>query len=787
MPSTSYRVADSLYLVRNTLNKKAPAKPVEVPTNHFAIIDCSGSMYHDLPKIREQLKRKLPKILKEKDTLTVIWFSGRKQFGTLLEAEPVSTLADLAEVERAIDRWLKPVGLTGFKEPMEEAAKVAERVTKANPGSVASLFFISDGCDNQWGRAEILQATEKAAGGFASCTYVEYGYYADRPLLTAMAERSGGNLIFSEDFDRYAPLFEAAMQKKLSGAPRVEVKIEGDAIEGFAYALADGDLLTYAVEGGVVHVPEDLRELVYLSPTAIGNEKHLGELAQEFADPNSEVSEGPEAIASAYAAVSLFAVRMKPKLVLPLLKALGDVRLINQFSTCFGKQAYSAFQDASQSAAFEKAERWTEGRDPNKVPRDDAFTVLQLMQLLAEDSDNRVLLDHEAFSYSRIGRGRKDASEELTPAELDEIQELTSKIASTKDAKEIKAHNARIAAITDSKKPALKFTAEPAPDGYPISTLTFNENRPNISFLVRKEGTVGIPADRLDESKMPSNVVASHIYRNYAVIKDGLVNIDRLPVRLSQKTYDALLANGCPDNVFEGAESEPGAGTTYILNLRALPVINQQMVKDVSAKDYFEKKYELTQLQAVSKVYNSFSKELLDEDKSMGFADKFGDEATAWLKENGVTEHGGYAPKTVQAEATDFYMGKELKINLKGLSSLPSLNDVRKQLAKDKLNAGGKLMAPTVKKVEAFLASDIYKDAADQEAVLKAWLEGQTKDAKSKTRQLIYEISQTTFALLVGQVWFSEFSSLDENELTIEVGDDTIACKAEMREIEVKI
>jgi hypothetical protein len=132
-------------------------------------------------------------------------------------------------------------------------------------------------------------------------------------------------------------------------------------------------------------------------------------------------------------------------------------------------------------------------------------------------------------------------------------------------------------------------------------------------------------------------------------------------------------------------------------------------------------------------------------------------------------------------------MGKELKVNLKGLSKLPSLNDVRKQMAKGKLNAPGALMAPVVELVEGFIDSDAYKAAADKDAVLKAWLEGQTKAARTEARKLIYQIAQTTFALVVGQTWFNEFKSLDENSLDIEVDGNTIPCKVEMREIEVKI
>ena len=38
--------------------------------------DCSGSMWNDLPLIREQIKLKLPMLLAEDDTITLIWFSG---------------------------------------------------------------------------------------------------------------------------------------------------------------------------------------------------------------------------------------------------------------------------------------------------------------------------------------------------------------------------------------------------------------------------------------------------------------------------------------------------------------------------------------------------------------------------------------------------------------------------------------------------------------------------------------------------------------------------------------
>jgi hypothetical protein len=146
----------------------------------------------------------------------------------------------------------------------------------------------------------------------------------------------------------------------------------------------------------------------------------------------------------------------------------------------------------------------------------------------------------------------------------------------------------------------------------------------------------------------------------------------------------------------------------------------------------------------------------------------------------------------VAAEATDFYMGKELTVKLEGLSKLPSMKEYREQVAKGKLNAGGILMQEAVAEVEAYLASDAYAKSKDKDADFLKWIDAKARDAISKTRDLLFEISQIKFAVVVGQTWFKEFSSLDENSLKVKVRtaakqESEIGGKVEMREIQVKI
>jgi len=261
----SYAINENLFLVQHKINENIPTL-IEVPTNHIIVLDCSGSMYNDLPKIREQLKKKLPKLLAEKDTISIIWFSGKNEFGTLIEAEKVENLLDLQTFNKTIDRWLKPLGLTGFKQPLEE---VGTLISKIGEG-VFSLFFMSDGCDNQWQHSQIIQAIENIADKISAATIVEYGYYADRNLLMNMAEKFCGNLIFSENFDKYEPVFENTITKKLSGCSRVKIEV-GNVVNDFAFAINDNDLLTFKVENGFVNVPEDLQSIFFFSKEMHGD------------------------------------------------------------------------------------------------------------------------------------------------------------------------------------------------------------------------------------------------------------------------------------------------------------------------------------------------------------------------------------------------------------------------------------------------------------------------------------------------------------------------------------
>jgi hypothetical protein len=790
--TTSYKISDRLFLIKESIKTNtAIASTTTTATNYIAVVDVSGSMYGAIDRIRDDIKKKLPKLIGDKDTFSLIWFSGRDQFGVILEGEPIATLPDLNRVNGAIDRWLRCVGMTGFKQPLEEVAALAGRVAKKSPGAF-SLFFMSDGCDNQWPRDEVLKAVEKAGAAVTAATFVEYGYYADRPLLTQMAERAGGTLIHSQDFDRFEAVFSESMGRK-AASKKVSVKLPNvDVVGGFAFGLADKEIPTFAVEKGAVTVPDGMDAVFFLSPTSIGEDG--GELQKISQSLNSTAP-----IAATYAAVSLFSTRMKPEIVKPLLKVTGDVALIDQFNACFGKQKYSEFMDATKVAAFDTSKRLAKGWDPSKVPPDDAFTVLDTLKLLASDEGNKLLLDHESFKYSRIGRGRLDSAENFTVAEKDEVLALAPNLNLTFDDggtfinaitdNTVKsAVKAKFDEIKATKVEALKFVADESPEGYPVSNLTYNEERANVSVLVKKTGSIDIskrvPSEH--KKKLP-NTIPSFIYRNYAIIKDGLVNVDVLPVTITKATWDKIQEEQKAGRLPLDVITDTGKGIGLV-QLTKLPIINAKMVKAVSAKKLFEDEYALTKARAAQKVYKGVLKEKFpDAKKSEGFSVLYGEDAASWLKDQGITDYNGFNPKSTVAPSVDVYNAKKLEIGLKGLSSLPTLKDVREKMAKGKLTASAALMAPAVKEIDDFLASDIYKKAKKQDDVFQAWLEAQAEGQTKITRGLIFDMTQTKFSIIVGQVWPSEFKSIDENSLTINVDGNAIEATLKASEVEEKI
>lgn len=717
MPTHIIGLGKHALAIQNILSVKT--EPVPAPVDHVIVIDISGSMYGDLSELRLQLKNKLSTLLKEKDTVTIIWFSGRGQYGVLVEQLEIRSVADLSGLHAAIDRYLQAMGLTGFKEPLQEVIAAIDRISAKRKDSLFSLFFMTDGYDNQWSDGDILAVCKKLEPKLANAVIIEYGWHCNRALLAKMAETLGGKLIFNKDLQEYRLTFEKEIGGDLGGK-KVPVKLDGAATMGFAYGVIAGSLLTFVPdEHNVVMVPEGLADVAYFTATR-------GRAFDRHADGSGLI----------WAALTALSQRMDSDAILEVLSALGDVALVDSFSSCFSKEDYVFFQDAAMKCAVDASARYASGYDAAAVPKEDAYTVLEMLSDLSSSDENLFYPHHEAFSYERIG------------------------------------------AATLQKDRSVRFEYADKGRGYPVNGIVWNEDRPNVSVRVRMEGFAVLPEDRA--AILPEKV-ESFVYRNYTIVRDGIVHTRRLPVSLTEATFAKLQANG----LLKGETW--AAGKVMVLDYPRLPVINRLMVKGATAAATFEKVMQLQLLKGTQKVLNDFRDRFIPKE-SKKFLVLYGQEATDYLATLGVTDYNGFNPPSETVKSGDFYMAKELKIAVKGLSSLAKVADVDAAMAAGKkLKASEFVLTPALQKVKDFMASPFYTGAADPAALIGAWIESESKAVTKATRELMQELAQCKFAIVVGHTWFKDMASLDDNSLDITLaGYGPVAVTATLKDVQIE-
>ncbi len=754
----THEISNSLFL--NLVKTSSEPLKKRDPVNHILVIDCSGSMSYELPLIREQIKKKVPKIIHEDDTLSIIWFSGSSEHGVLLSGEKLSSLKDLNDVNNAVDRWLKPVGLTGFVGPLKDAFILVESLKKKNPGSF-SLFFMSDGHDNQSSQDKILDTINSLKSVINSATFVEYGYYCNRPLMSKMASMVGGELILSENFDSYAPALENVFSKNVNSTPRVEVKVTSDAT--LAFSLSDNSIFVYEVyekDGeNFVSVPDGTEFSYYSNSRPNFKNSIKWEINTNFV------------ISCFYASLNVYGMRMDSNMIYKILSSMGDVKFIKLFSSCFGKQKYKNFCDLAKEAAFGKG-RFEEGTDVNFLPKEDAYTILDLLEFLVENNAG-VQLDHESFKYNRISRARVESSSSISDSEKEEIKSLASELSNSSNLDDVRSIQEKINAIIVNRPypPSMKFKTSDV--GYPIRAIKYNEERPNISFSVIRDCVVNLGTTPPDLDLKNNKEVNSFVFRDYSIITDGIVNIKKLPI-YTKKPSDFVHHFNNNSVSFTITEDN-----TMEIDLTSLPVINRSMVRNVSAHDLGVLEYNLTKMRAHQKIYNHFSSEVKDTKSNQIQGYNFGEPELEFLSSIGITKNG-YAPKTVYAPSSDFYLGKQVSVSLKGYSKLPSMKELEEQIKKNKLNGPGRLMK------EALDGYNTYS-ASSKPETLKSWIELQQKICTENVRSLIQNKAKIIFSLVLGQTWFTEFSSLDENTLKFNFAGEDLELKIDMKEIEIKL
>lgn len=627
-------------------------------TNHVYVVDVSGSMNRSLPAMRTHLKNIVAMITTPEDTFSIIYFSGRGQCGVVVENVPVADIGSVTAIQKTIDRWLAPIGLTGFHEPMELALDLAGRL---EPSKNNNFVMLTDGYDNQSKVPNILEAAKNLPSKYDSVAFIEFGWFCDRNLIKSMAEMSGGVHLFADGYDEYERRFESSIQDAIR-VPKIDVAVNKKA-KSAMYIHEDNIIIADVGDNHSVSVPETVDYVYAIVPKDVLQK-------QMSAD-------------RLYMVLYYALKKDDARLAWRALEALGDVRLIDEYSNAFTRQEVSAVESLVHECIFNENARFVDGKDLNYLPPEDATTLMDVVGVLAAAEDVKLCVNSPLFKYNRTSKASKQAEE--------------------------------LPMFVPNPEEAAKVTG-----------VVTHSSRANVSIQTIINGSVKLP-----ENEWNLNFIPSHITRNYTVIKDGIRNIDDLPLLVSDETYHRLA------EILEPHQMSVISATQVVVHLSKLPVINRVMSRSVDLDKFKHLVEDLTVYQGIVKGLKASIP--TDQRKTEGMKEKYGEDAATWLSSIGVRDYG-FSPKSKSVESTDSYPATEVVYKIKGLSSLPSVKDVQKKLDADK---------PLTLR-EKLVYNGLSAKSDDMKQSLEAF------QAEVRTTQT--ELSKMTYAIIIGKTWFDGVS-----------------------------
>jgi hypothetical protein len=438
------KISDDLVLNRQSINHSTrTVKSIITGRDVFIWIDCSGSMSSSIRLIASDLKNKVVTLLKPDDRLYLGYFSGLNEFGFLQEDVQIKDLTDLKPIHDAIDRYIRALCLTGFRQPLELTEKIIK--SKQSKDRVTVLFFLTDGYDNQslGGDRGILEVCKNLAPLVNSAIIVEYGYYCNRELLSKMASTLGGSHIFAENFLKYEPVIERFVSNNnVVAGKKLEIEITGKVLHDLIFTIKDNDVICFEPENSKIQVSPDIQEVYYFTKTG-------------FIDTSIPITDSLHPV---YAGMGLLSQRMKSNDVFQVLKKLGDVEFIMRFNNAFGKQNLSVFQEKCFNVATGKEQPYKDGKNFSLIPPDNAYCILDLFNDLLS-GDNYFYPDHEDFNYNRIGVKTIPTASILSDEEQEELDELLTQVSKEIDVQKVKDLNDKIVSLKTKKAP-LSFTKD---------------------------------------------------------------------------------------------------------------------------------------------------------------------------------------------------------------------------------------------------------------------------------------------------------------------------------------
>lgn len=668
---------------------------VRPPKLNVLIADVSGSMYWAMKELAEDTIQRV-KALPKDDAVLIGIFSSQGWFRWITSRE-LSGPDDYSMVENLIRQNFHVVGLTCFSEIVNDTPQAIKPFLTKFP--VVTITFMSDGhpvvSDPRKEEAALLEAANELKQYVTAGAVVAYGDYANRPLLNKLATQLGVEMVSTNKITDVGGTFDRLSKGKTASRRKVTVPSAQVAF------VVDGEMNVSPIESGEVWIGKD-SSVFYVTP----------ESKQSF-----DVKEDAQFLS--YAAALVLLGQDKIDEALELMSDVGDIAIVKALANALTNSELAQAEAKIRACVADPTMRFLQGRKVGCLPKEDAFDLLDLINLLTEDEDALLYPRHEEFKIQRIGRP----------------------------------------SIQREGYPVFKANPDVS---VPLSRLTGHQSELNLSIGVNIPGTVDLPDTvEMDGKKFDRRAVNlpetinSFIYRNYGLVANALPATTKLPMSFSETTFDKLVAEGVLSNTLKWSPS-----AIFILDLTKIPVCNRQRGKDSADFGNLAKMaVKSLELGSIIKVLKA-KRDELDPGREAERPIEYTDAQFEFLEACGFRRDLSFSPPTDPAPTTDVLDIRILEAKVQKGSPV-SMNDFREMLNNSKkLNWVGSLM----KVGQNLIDSDMPKTKG--EAV--QWLIQNIKAKEVEKRQLDAKINSQRFAAVLSGAWAKNFK---QDEVVMDAGN----------------
>ena len=310
-----------------------------------------------------------------------------------------------------------------------------------------------------------------------------------------------------------------------------------------------------------------------------------------------------------------------------------------------------------------------------------------------------------------------------------------------KDENEIKNGNSDVVLKWDS-------------DSYPITKISFNETRPNISMNFLIYGKVNLPDD--SPENLPKEFQTKY-FRNFIVVRDGKLNLKSFNVSLNKEAYEQLKNNNI--DISEVREN------VFKINFENVDFFKKD---ELNIDNFIPDSYELLETKAYLKVINYFLSNY--EQYNDGLIEKYGEESVEYLKSIGITEKGFYPKSVKENEQKKEYT--EIIAKFKGLSTIPSYNVFIKKVNDNKNLNNADLMLYKMYKL-----CKTNEEKMEKDSFIK-FLKDEQKAFENKHQEILKELYNIRCHILINNKWF-ENTAPDFNGIETTISKNIITSKGD--------